>query len=175
MISLWKMRVLISILATVLVMGVGFARVKTTRSGLVLKADASPNLVVETPDAKGDSLGDVRFKKGGIVIKGFCKRASDRKESFFVTNNTGTRITGIKLQIRYTDMEGKMLHQRNVDLDCDLEDKQTEQVTVKSFDAQRAFYYYGGDKPRKKATAFKVQMHVISYDVPVINPGNVAE
>ena len=169
------MRFWVCILVTSLAIGMGYARVKTTRTNLVTKVESSPNLVVELPESGSDSLATVRYKTGGIVIKGFCKRASDRNETFFVTNNTGSRITGIKLQIRYTDVNGNMLHRRNVDLDCDLEDKETEQVKVKSFDVQRSFYYYAGDKPRKAATAFKVQMHVISYDVPVMNPSEVAE
>ncbi len=169
------MRIWACILVTTLTLGMGYARVKTTRTNLVTKVESSPNLVVELPEYSSDSLSDVRYKNGGIVIKGFCKRASDRNETFFVTNNTGSKITGLKLQIRYTDIDGNMLHQRNVDLDCDLETGETEQVKVKSFDAQRSFYYYAGDKPRKPATAFKVQMHVISYDVPVMNPNKVAE
>ncbi len=150
-------------------------KVKTTRKSL--RSDAVQVGEWVMTDSRGGEVdttrtdtADVKFRKGAITIKGYVKRASDSRESFLITNNTGRRITRVRMLMRYSDTEGSMIHEREVSVACDLKDGETRQVSVASFDKHRAFYYYAGDKPRKRATPFVVQVRILSYDIPVENP-----
>lgn len=102
-----------------------------------------------------------------ITLRGFSKRKSDAKESFFVTNNTSTRISSIRLLLRYTSLAGQTLHERQVTIAVNLMPGDTRLVSVKTFDIQRQFYYYLNAKPRTSATPFKVAYRLIGYDIPV--------
>ncbi len=150
-------------------------KVKTTRKAL--RSDAVQVGEWIMTDSRGGAVdtartdtADVPFRKGAIAIKGYVKRASDTRESFLITNNTGRRITRVRMLMRYSDTEGSMIHEREVSVACDLKDGETRQVSVASFDKHRSFYYYAGDKPRKRATPFVVQVRILSYDIPVENP-----
>ena len=118
-------------------------------------------------DLLPDSLADM--DPNAVSLKGFSKRASDSKESFFITNNTNHRMSAVRLLLRYTTMQGEMLTQRTVNVPVNLKPGETKLVSVKSFDVQRLFYYYAGPKPRKQATPFKVAFRLTGYDIPVGN------
>lgn len=140
------------------------ARTRTTRKNLhtnqvpVLTLDGSDDLLT-------DSLPEV--DPGSVTLKGFSKRASDSKESFFITNNTDRRMSAVRLLLRYTTMSGEMLTQRVVTVPVNLKPGETKLVGVKSFDIQRLFYYYAGPRPRKQATPFQVAYRLVGYDIPV--------
>ena len=114
-----------------------------------------------------DSLA--QLDPNAVTLKGFSKRASDSKESFFITNNTSHRMSAVRLLLRYTTMNGEMLTQRTVTVPVNLKPGETRLVSIKSFDVQRLFYYYAGPQPRKQATPFKVAFRLTGYDVPVGN------
>jgi hypothetical protein len=114
-----------------------------------------------------DSLADI--DPNAVTLKGYSKRASDSKESFFITNNTSHRMSAVRLLMRYTTMAGEMLTQRTVNVPVNLKPGETKLVSVKSFDVQRLFYYYAGPQPRKQATPFKVAYRLTGYDIPVGN------
>ena len=141
------------------------ARIKTTQ--YQLKSDSQ--LVEQMPDAQvPDSLlRDI--EPGAVTLKGYSKKASDSRESFFVTNNTSHRISHIRLLMRYSQMNGEMLHERTVTVEVDLKPGETRLVAIKTFDIQRLFYYYAGPKPRKAATPFKVAFRLVGYSIPVGN------
>ena len=104
-----------------------------------------------------------------MTLKGYSKRASDSKESFFITNNTGHRMSAVRLMLRYSTMQGELLTQRTVTVPVSLKPGETKLVEVKSFDVQRLFYYYAGPQPRKQATPFQVAYRLTGYDIPVGN------
>ena len=140
------------------------ARTKTTRKNL--RTLEVPVATMETDDGiLPDSLQGV--DPNAVSLKGFNKRASDSKESFFITNNTKQRMSAVRLLLRYTTMQGEMLTQRTVTVPVSLKPGETKLVEVKSFDVQRLFYYYAGPQPRKQATPFKVAFRLTGYDVPV--------
>ena len=114
-----------------------------------------------------DSL--MQVDPAAVTLKGFSKRASDSKESFFITNNTSHRMSAVRLLMRYTTMQGEMLTQRTVTVPVSLKPGETKLVSIKSFDVQRLFYYYAGPQPRKQATPFKVAFRLTGYDIPVGN------
>ena len=142
------------------------ARTKTTRKNL--RSLEVPVAVLETDDGLlPDSLNGV--DPNAVSLKGYNKRASDAKESFFITNNTSQRMSAVRLLLRYTTMGGELLTQRTVTVPVRLKPGETKLVEVKSFDVQRQFYYYAGPKPRKQATPFKVAYRLTAYDIPVGN------
>ncbi len=137
---------------------------KPTRKNL--RSLEVPVAVMESDDGLlPDSLDGV--DPNAVSLKGYSKRASDAKESFFITNNTKQRMSAVRLLLRYTTMQGEMLTQRTVTVPVSLKPGETKLVEVKSFDVQRLFYYYAGPQPRKQATPFKVAFRLTGYDVPV--------
>ena len=71
------------------------ARVRTTRSNL--KSLEVPVAALEADDSLlPDSLA--QLDPDAVTLKGFSKRASDAKESFFITNNTAHRMSAVRLQ-----------------------------------------------------------------------------
>lgn len=142
------------------------ARTRTTRKNL--RSVEVPIAVLESSDGLlPDSLIDI--DPNAVTLKGFSKRASDSKESFFITNNTKHRMSAVRLLLRYTTMKGELLTQRMVTVPVNLKPGETKLVEVKSFDVQRLFYYYAGPQPRKQATPFQVAFRLTGYDIPVGN------
>lgn len=142
------------------------ARTRTTRKNL--RSVEVPIAVLESSDGLlPDSLIDI--DPNAVTLKGFSKRASDSKESFFITNNTKHRMSAVRLLLRYTTMTGELLTQRTVTVLVNLKPGETKLVEVKSFDVQRLFYYYAGPQPRKQATPFQVAFRLTGYDIPVGN------
>ena len=140
------------------------ARTRTTQKKLHTSEIPVAVLAVDD-DLLPDSLEQV--DPNAVSLKGFSKRASDSKESFFVTNNTKHRMSAVRLLLRYTTMQGEMLTQRAVTVPVSLKPGETRLVEIKSFDVQRLFYFYAGPKPRKQATPFKVAFRLTGYDIPV--------
>lgn len=158
-----KNRILLLVPILALVAVVAMARTRTTQSQL----KNSTQVVEQLPDAAvPDSLlRDI--EPNAVMLKGFSKKASDSRESFFVTNNTNHRISHVRLLLRYSLMNGEMLHERVATVEVDLKPRETRLVAIKTFDLQRLFYYYAGPKPRKSATPFKVAFRLVGYDIPV--------
>ncbi len=158
-----KIKIAILITVTVVVAFLSMARTRTTQNQL----KNNSLLVEQIPDvAVPDSL--LRdLEPNAVTLKGYSKKASDSRESFFVTNNTNHRISHIRLLMRYSLMNGEMLHERTATVEVDLKPGETRLVAIKTFDVQRLFYYYAGPKPRKSATPFKVAFRLVGYDIPV--------
>lgn len=156
-------RFLLAIVLTALAAGAAQARVRTTQPHLSTNAITVPVITIST-DTTAVPTG---IPDNAISLRGFHKRASDSKESFFVTNHLKQRISCIRVLLRYTTLDGQMLTERVVSIPVDLRPEQTQLVTIKSFDRQRAFYYHAGPKPRKTATPFQVAFRLEGYDIPV--------
>ena len=157
-------KIIFLLIALVAMVGsVSMARTRTTQTQL----KNNSQLVEQLPDANvPDSL--LRdLEPNAVTLKGYSKKASDSRESFFVTNNTSHRISHVRLLMRYSQMNGEMLHERIATVEVDLKPHETRLVAIKTFDVQRLFYYYAGPKPRKNATPFKVAFRLVGYDIPV--------
>lgn len=140
------------------------ARTRTTQSQL-----RATNVPVERMSAidSGVTPCDSTVSQTDVSIRGYSKRASDAKESFFITNNTPHRMSSVRLLLRYSTVNGTMLHERLATIDADLRSGESKLVTISTFDVQRLFYYYAGPKPRKQATPFKVSYRLVGYSIPV--------
>lgn len=158
-----KRPVFLTLLMVVMVVVTALARTRTTQSQL----KNNSQVIEEIPaGVVPDSL--LRdLEPNAVTLRGYSKKASDSRESFFVTNNTSHRISHIKLLMRYSQMNGEMLHERTATVEVDLKPHETRLVAIKTFDVQRLFYYYAGPKPRKSATPFKVAFRLVGYDIPV--------
>ena len=143
------------------------ARTRTTRKNL--QSLEVPVMVMDSSDGLLPDSLDMSIDPNAVTLKGYSKRASDSKESFFITNNTKHRMSAVRLLLRYSTMNGEMLTQRSVTVPVSLKPGETKLVSIKTFDVQRQFYYYAGPKPRKQATPFKVAFRLTGYDVPVGN------
>ncbi len=142
---------------------VALGRTRTTQAQL----KNNSQIVEQIPDASVPDSLLLKLEPNAVTLKGYSKKASDSRESFFVTNNTNHRISHVRLLMRYSQMNGEMLHERIATIEVDLKPRETRLVTVKTFDVQRLFYYYAGPKPRKSATPFKVAFRLVGYDIPV--------
>lgn len=156
------------IICIVLVVQGVAARTKTTQANLqtaaiVLDIIDSPKTAINSDSmALSDSID-----QSVVTLRGFSKKASDSKETFMVTNNSAHRISAIHITLRYTTLDGSMIHERNAVIPIILNPGDTQIATIKSFDTQRLFYYYAGPKPRKNATPFKVAYRLTGYDIPI--------
>ena len=160
------LRFLLPLLLLALCVNTIDARTRTTRKNL--RSLEVPVMTLDSSDALlPDSLQAI--DPDAVTLKGYSKRASDSKESFFITNNTSHRMSAVRLLLRYTTMNGEMLTQRQVTVPVSLKPGETKLVSIKSFDVQRLFYYYAGPQPRKQATPFKVAFRLTGYDIPVGN------
>ena len=140
------------------------ARTRTTQTNLrTAKILIDPIPVV----AAEDSVAVAAVDQHAVTLRGFNKRAGDSKETFLVTNNTDHRISAIRITLRYSTLEGAMIHQRIVNVPIVLAPGETQLAEVKTFDTQHLFYYYAGPKPRKSATPFQVAFRLNGYDIPV--------
>lgn len=137
------------------------ARTRTTHNRLSTDAVAMERVAPST----GDTTTTV--DQNAVTLRGYSKRASDHKESFFVTNNLECRISSITLLMRYTTLDGSMLHERTITIPVSLKSNESRLVSIATFDVQHMFYYHAGPKPRKSATPFKVAVRLLGYDIPV--------
>lgn len=158
------MRRILIFIAVVMVTGVwSMGRTRTTQAQLKNNSQVIEEIPASVvPDSL---LRDL--EPNAVTLRGYNKKASDSRESFFVTNNTSHRISHIRLLMRYSLMNGEMLHERTATVEVDLKPGETRLVAIKTFDVQRLFYYYAGPKPRKSATPFKVAFRLVGYDIPV--------
>ena len=156
-----KRLIFLTLLMVIVVVAMG--RTRTTQAQL----KNNSQIVEQIPDASVPDSLLLELEPNAVTLKGYSKKASDSRESFFVTNNTNHRISHVRLLIRYSQMNGEMLHERIATVEVDLKPRETRLVTVKTFDVQRLFYYYAGPKPRKSATPFKVAFRLVGYDIPV--------
>lgn len=156
-----KRLIFLTLLMVIVVVAMG--RTRTTQAQL----KNNSQIVEQIPDASVPDSLLLEMEPNAVTLKGYSKKASDSRESFFVTNNTNHRISHVRLLMRYSQMNGEMLHERIATVEVDLKPRETRLVTVKTFDVQRLFYYYAGPKPRKSATPFKVAFRLVGYDIPV--------
>jgi hypothetical protein len=154
---------LLILLLVLEVAAAGNARTRTTQAQL----KNNSQVVEQIPDAAVPDSLLRELEPNAVTLKGYSKKASDSRESFFVTNNTNLRISHIRLLMRYCQLNGEMLHERTATVEVDLRPGETRLVAIKTFDVQRLFYYYAGPKPRKGATPFKVAFRLVGYDIPV--------
>lgn len=143
-------------------------KIKTTRS--VKKTRTYGQQDMSTCDSVC-SLDSYPYFADSIASKirfyGFDKTISSSSESFFIVNGLNFDINGLNILITYLDMNGRMLHSREVSLEeCDLPAGETRRFDLKSWDTQKSFYFHQSVKPRRQATPFDVKISLLSVRIP---------
>lgn len=98
-----------------------------------------------------------------MKFSGYEKESNSNKESFILTNPTHETITGFKVKIDYTDLQGRMLHSRIIEESCNIPGGESRKFDIPSWDTQHTYFYYLGNEPKKVATPFKVKFNPISF------------
>ena len=127
-------------------------RVKTSRGRMIPQAEA----------AQGCRGATLHTPEAAVTITGYDKPLRSMRETFFVVNNTGRRLTAVKVTLTYHDMQGHQLHVSSHEIACDIPGGETRNASVPSWDRQRSFYYHLNRpwRPRTTATAFTVSATV---------------
>ncbi len=128
---------------------------RTTRKNLKLKEIADTTVVCDTIITATDSL---------VAIKGYDKPLNSTKETFFATNKGKSAIVGINITFNYFDNQNRQLHQVTKTINCSIPPGETRQLSISSWDKQKAFYYYRSPQPRRQATPYNVT-HSIDFVV----------
>ncbi len=103
---------------------------------------------------------------GSVRIAGFEKTLRARKESFFMTNNTGDTLNKVCLEIRYRDVKGRQLHNRTLWVDAELPPGGTRHYDIPAWDRQQTFYYRIHPRPKRSdAVPFDVDITVTSATI----------
>ena len=102
------LRLLLALAATGVLALSASPRTKTTQSTLKNQSAKVEMLPWESNDSTSG------IAPGDVTLRGYNKRASDAKETFFITNNTKHRISHVTLLLRYATLTGTMLHERTV-------------------------------------------------------------
>lgn len=99
-----------------------------------------------------------------VAMSGFDKPLRSTRETVFVTNHDTLTVRAVNFTATYTDMTGHQLHRASHEAVVDIPPGETRNVAVKSWDVQKAFYYYKNppSRPRTSATPFKVKI-IINY------------
>lgn len=97
-----------------------------------------------------------------VAFAGYEKEAGSSKESFIMINPSCYDISGIEIRIKYSDLQGRMFHSRNVKESCYIPSGETRRFDIKSWDTQHTYYYYLGNEPKRVATPFQVSIEPVS-------------
>lgn len=126
-------------------------RVATTRPRLE-RLDTSADIIAAVDTIPASDLDSLK-------LSGYDKPLRSRRESLFVTNMTGLRLTEISLSISYYDMEGRELHHEDVAVGVDIPPGATRQILFPSWDRQLTFVYYRSERS-SKGVLYKVKIAV---------------
>lgn len=102
------------------------------------------------------------YRLDQFVAERYDKPAGSNFESLFITNNSDRTLKRMSFYFTYRNNEGKMLHKRFLQIDCDIPPYETRRVEFKSWDTHRSFYYKGSVKPRKKAEIYDVEIDPVA-------------
>lgn len=107
--------------------------------------------------ANGEAKDTITWlQPSDIVIAGYDKPANASRESIHLINSSSHTIQAIRLNITYSDMQGRMLHRRTVTSQCMVPGGETRKIDFPTWDSQKSYYYYLGQEPKKIATPYSV-------------------
>lgn len=117
-----------------------------------ISADTSMLPIIVEID-EGEELSRV------ISFAGFDKALSGNTESVFVTNDTDMMLVSVTFTVTYTNMQGEMLHRRQLTQQVDIAPHERRRVDFPTWDKQKQFYYHRtAPRPRRTATPFEVSV-----------------
>lgn len=130
---------------------------RTTRKNL------NKRTVLSQPKQQASVRNDTILKPGNSLVKlsGYDKPLNTSVESILATNLSSDTIKSISLRIGYFDTSSRELHQRTVDVQCDIPPGGTRLLSYPTWDKQKSFYYIRSKKPKRGiATPYEVSCSV---------------
>lgn len=134
---------------------------KKTEKALSTEIDAN----LQCLSLATDSIEFCDRIRPAIRFYGFDKTIGSNTESFFISNSLLSTLSGLEIQITYTDMKGRQLHKRTVRIETEIPPRETIRTDIKSWDTQKSFYFHKSVKPRRQATPFDVRIEIISVNI----------
>lgn len=98
-----------------------------------------------------------------ISFAGYDKPQTSSEESFFITNSTDRVMTAVTLYVDYRDLQGRQLTRRFLKISCNIPPGETRQVSAKSWDRQKTFYYEKSTQARRGGQPFTVIFDPVAY------------
>lgn len=114
-----------------------------------------------------DIDGPLWFYPDSIRFTGYDKTLPSKKESFLIVNRSDAEIKKIGIRITYLDMKDRMLHSRDITVDCTVPPGETRRGDISSWDVQNTYFYYLGPEPRRVATPYKVRFEPLWFLISV--------
>lgn len=124
---------------------------RTTRKNLKLREVADTTVVCDTIKDADTNV---------IEIAGYDKPLNSNKETFFATNRGKATIVSIGITFNYFDTQKRQLHKASKTINCSIPPGETRQLSISSWDKQKAFYYYRSPQPRRQATPYSVTYNI---------------
>lgn len=131
---------------------------KSTEKGVAAKEAEQPTGI----SMATDSIAFCDSIRPAIRFYGFDKTVNSSVESFFISNELKSALSGLEVRITYTDMKGRQLHKRTVRIDTPIPAGETMRTDIKSWDTQKSFYYHKSVRPKRQATPFDVKVELLS-------------
>lgn len=94
---------------------------------------------------------------GAVMLYGYDKPLRSRRESVFVTNNSGRDINAISITTLYLDSKGRQFHKISRRIPTDIPAGETRRVEYTSWDTQQSFYYVGSKRSRTSGIPYNVR------------------
>lgn len=116
-------------------------------------------------DSVTDGTAGLNYITDSISFSGYDKPAPSSKESFHITNSSTTTINKVGIRITYLDLKNRMLHSRDVEVNCCVPGGESRLTSIPSWDIQHTFFYYLGPEPKKVATPYKVVIKLLWVEV----------
>lgn len=154
-----RVRIIQCCLLLAALVGVAAYGQRTIRPGKMKREQSDASVA-----AARQSTGWLVPDSGAVTVSGFAKPLSSLYESMYVTNNSDSTMTALKLSLDYRDTSGRQLHQRSDTATVMLPPGETRRIELRSFDRQQTCCYVNSVRPRSRSrqTLFTVRVHVDS-------------
>ncbi|MDE6796166.1 MAG: hypothetical protein K2J63_12800 [Muribaculaceae bacterium] len=130
-----------------------------------LRCNDDTTLTYASPAANLTESNKINSLTNSISFSGYDKPAPSSKESFHITNSSATTINKVGIRITYLDLKDRMLHSRDVEVDCYVPSGESRLAAIPSWDIQHTFFYYLGPEPKKVATPYKVIIKLLWVEI----------
>lgn len=131
------------------------SRAKTTAVSTSAKRDVAG---ADYPTMIRSGNRPVLFQPDSVIFAGYDKTCTADRESILIINHSDVGLTSAEFEITYLDMDGNMLHKRNVTLRNYIPSGETRKIDFRSWDSQQVFYYHKSPSPRRNAEPYKISI-----------------
>lgn len=127
---------------------------------------------VKTTAVTAEPADTIAADTASFMLFGYDKVLRSNWETFFAKNLTTDTVTAISGIIRYTTMQGTLLHKRTFTHRINLPPGETRQINLRSWARQNVWYYHLSAPPQRavQATPYRVTVDVETYTRPKHRP-----